>query len=140
MAIMGTSYGGYSTTYTLLTHPGVFKAGIANSPVTDWRLYDDIYTERYMGTLNDNPEGYKNSSDMTYAAKLQDHLLLIHSMSDDNVHPANTMQLLTALTNAGKDADLRIYPMGAHGAAYNMQSFVLISTVSYEFLERYLKK
>jgi dipeptidyl-peptidase-4 len=140
MAIMGTSYGGYSTTYTLLTHPGVFKAGIANSPVTDWRLYDDIYTERYMAPLNDNPEGYKNSSDMTYAAQLKDHLLLIHSMSDDNVHPANTMQLLTALTDAGKDADLRIYPMGAHGAAYNMQSFVLISTVSYEFLERYLKK
>ena len=139
MAIMGTSYGGYSTTYTLLTHPGVFKAGIANSPVTDWRLYDDVYTERYMAPLNDNPEGYKNSSDMTHAARLNDHLLLIHSMSDDNVHPANTMQLLTALTDAGKDADLRIYPMGAHGAAYNMQSFVLISTVSYEFLERYLK-
>lgn len=140
MAIMGTSYGGYSTTYTLLTHPGVFKAGIANSPVTDWRLYDDIYTERYMAPLSDNPEGYKNSSDMTHAAALKDHLLLIHSMSDDNVHPANTMQLLTALTDAGKDADLRIYPMGAHGAAYNMQSFVLITTVSYEFLERYLKK
>jgi dipeptidyl-peptidase-4 len=93
-----------------------------------------------MAPLNDNPEGYKNSSDMTHAAALKDHLLLIHSMSDDNVHPANTMQLLTALTDAGKDADLRIYPMGAHGAAYNMQSFVLISTVSYEFLERYLKK
>ena len=77
MAIMGGSYGGYSTTYTLLTHPGVFKVGIANSPVTDWRLYDDIYTERYMGTLSDNADGYKNSSDMTHAAGLQDHLLLI---------------------------------------------------------------
>ncbi len=139
MAIMGTSYGGFSTTYTLLTHPGVFKVGIANSPVTDWRLYDDVYTERYMGTLADNAEGYKNSDDMTHAANLKDHLLLIHSMSDDNVHPAHTMQLLTALTNAGKDADLRIYPPGAHGAAYNMQSAVLISTVSFEFLERYLK-
>ena len=139
MAISGGSYGGYSTTYTLLTHPGVFKVGIANSPVTDWRLYDDVYTERYMGTLTDNAAGYQNSSDMTHAAALQDHLLLIHSMSDDNVHPVHTMQLLTALTNAGKDADLRIYPPGAHGAAYNMQSAVLISTVSYEFLERYLK-
>jgi dipeptidyl-peptidase-4 len=139
MAISGGSYGGYSTTYTLLTHPGVFKVGVANSPVTDWRLYDDVYTERYMGTLADNAAGYQNSSDMTHAANLQDHLLLIHSMSDDNVHPVHTMQLLTALTNAGKDADLRIYPPGAHGAAYNMQSAVLISTVSYEFLERYLK-
>jgi len=139
MAIMGTSYGGYSTTYTLLTHPGVFKVGIANSPVTDWRLYDDIYTERYMGTLPDNEAGYKQSSDMTHAAGLADHLLLIHSMSDDNVHPSNTMQLLTALTNAGKDAELRIYPPGAHGAAYNWQSYILIEDVSFQFLERYLK-
>jgi len=139
MAIMGGSYGGYSTTYTLLTHPGVFKVGIANSPVTDWRLYDDIYTERYMGTLEDNAEGYKNSSDMTHAAGLKDHLFLIHSMSDDNVHPANTMQLLTALTNAGKDADLRIYPPGAHGAAYNRQSSFLINELSFYYLERYLK-
>jgi len=65
--------------------------------------------------------------------------LLIHSMSDDNVHPANTMQLLTALTNAGKDADLRIYPPGAHGAAYNLQSYLLINQVSFEFLQRHLK-
>jgi len=139
MAIMGTSYGGYSTTYTLLTHPGVFKVGIANSPVTDWRLYDDIYTERYMAPLSENEEGYKNSSDMTHAAKLKDHLFLIHSMSDDNVHPANTMQLLTALTNAGKDVDLRIYPPGAHGAAYNWPSYILIESASYQYLERYLK-
>jgi dipeptidyl-peptidase-4 len=139
MAIMGTSYGGYSATYTLLTHPGVFKVGIANSPVTDWRLYDDIYTERYMAPLNDNIEGYKNSSDITYAANLKDYLLLIHSMSDDNVHAANTMQLLTALTNAGKDADLRIYPPGAHGAAYNWQSYLLMHELYFQYLERYLK-
>jgi len=139
MAIMGTSYGGYSTTYTLLTHPGVFKVGIANSPVTDWRLYDDVYTERYMAPLKDNEEGYKSSSDMTYAANLKDHLFLIHSMSDDNVHTSNTMQLLTALTNAGKDADLRIYPPGAHGAAYNWESYLLIQSLSFQYLERYLK-
>ena len=76
---------------------------------------------------------------MTYAGNMKDHLLLIHSMSDDNVHPANTMQLLTALTNAGKDADLRIYPPGAHGAAYNWQSYLLISEASFDYLERYLK-
>jgi len=139
MAIMGTSYGGYSTTYTMLTHPGVFKVGIANSPVTDWRLYDDVYTERYMAPLKDNEAGYKASSDMTYAANLKGHLFLIHSMSDDNVHPSNTMQLLTALTNAGKDVDLRIYPPGAHGAAYNWESYLLISQASFQYLERYLK-
>lgn len=92
-----------------------------------------------MGTLEDNGDGYKNGSDMTHAGKLQDHLLIIHSMLDDNVHPAQTMELLTALTNAGKDVDLRIYPPGAHGAAYNWQSYLLISKVTFEYLERYLK-
>jgi len=139
MAIIGTSYGGFSTTYTMLTHPGVFKVGIANSPVTDWRLYDDVYTERYMAPLNENEEGYKTSSVISYAKNLDGHLLLIHSMSDDNVHPANTMQLLTALTNAGKDAELRIYPPGAHGAAYNWESYKLIQNVSFQYLERNLK-
>jgi dipeptidyl-peptidase-4 len=139
MAIMGTSYGGYSSTFTLLTYPGVFKVGIANSPVTDWRLYDNVYTERYMAPLTDNLEGYKNSSALSFAGNLKDHFLLIHSMSDDNVHPANTMQLLTALTNAGKDADLRIYPPGAHGAVYNRQSAILVSTLEFQYLEKYLK-
>src|SRR5262249_55227646 len=132
IAIMGTSYGGYGTTYTLLTHPGVFKAGIANSPVTDWRLYDDVYTQRYMAPLAENQDANLTSPAITHAAALKDHLLVVHSMSDDNVHPAHTMQLLTALTNAGKDADLRISPPGAHGAAYNLQSAVLIATVEYE--------
>jgi len=139
MAIMGTSYGGYSTTFAMLAHPGVFKVGIANSPVTDWRLYDDIYTERYMGLLSDNEDGYIKSASTTYAKNLQGHLLLIHSDLDDNVHIANTMQLLTALTNAGKDFDLRIFPPGAHGAAYNMQSYFLLRQVYYNYLDRWLK-
>src|ERR1700742_4219865 len=113
--------------------------GISKSPGTDWRLYDDVYTERYMAPLKDNESGYEKSSDMIYAKNLTGHLFLIHSMSDDNVHPANTMQLLTALTDAGKDVDLRIYPPGAHGAAYNFQSYLLIATVNYQYLERYLK-
>jgi dipeptidyl-peptidase-4 len=117
----------------------VFKVGIANSPVTDWRLYDDVYTERYMAPLNDNNDGYEKSSVIAHAKDLNGHLLLIHSMSDDNVHPANTMQLLTALTNAGKDAELRIYPPGAHGAAYNWESYRLIQNVSFQYLEKHLK-
>ena len=139
MAIMGTSYGGYSTVYTMLTHPGVFKVGIANSPVTDWRLYDDIYTERYMGLLSDNEAGYIKSDCMTYADSLQGKLLLIHSEMDDNVHPINTMQLLTALTNAGKDFSLRIFPPGAHGAVYSKTSMLLLSRIYTECLNLYLK-
>jgi len=139
MAIVGTSYGGYSTVYTMAMHPDVFAVGIANSPGTDWRLYDTIYTERYMGLLEDNPDGYVESSAVENAKNIKGKLLLIHSMMDDNVHPANTMQLLTALTNAEIDADLRIYPPGRHGAVYNTSSFLLMMQVQNEYLERYLK-
>jgi dipeptidyl-peptidase-4 len=139
IAIMGTSYGGYSTVYTMEMYPDLFTVGIANSAVTDWRLYDTIYTERYMGLLGDNLAGYKSSSAIENAGKLEGHLLLIHSMMDDNVHPRNTMQLLTALTNAGKDVPLRIYPPGRHGAAYNAQSARLIQEVTDRWLARYLQ-
>ena len=139
MAIMGTSYGGYSTVFTMLAHPGVFKVGIANSPGTDWRLYDDIYTERYMGLLPENEAGYIKSSCMTYADSLRGKLLIVHSMMDDNVHPINTMQLLTALTNAGKDFDLRIFPPGAHGSVYNRPSYLLMLRIYNEYLNANLK-
>ena len=139
VAIMGTSYGGYSVVYSILSYPDVFKVGIANSPVTDWRLYDTIYTERYMGLLGDNVAGYDEGSAIKRADRLSGHLLLIHSMMDDNVHPQNTMQLLTALTNAGKDVDFRLYPPGRHGAAYNQQSQMLILQAEDAYLGRWLK-
>jgi dipeptidyl-peptidase 4 len=139
MAIMGTSYGGYSTVFTMLAHPGVFKVGMANSAVTDWRLYDDIYTERYMGLIPENDSGYVRSSCMTYADSLRGKMLIVHSSMDDNVHPINTMQLLTALTNAGKDFDLRIFPPGAHGAAYNRPSYLLMLRIYNEYLNTNLK-
>ena len=129
IGIQGTSYGGYMAIYTMLRHPGVFRLGIANSPVTDWALYDTIYTERYMGLLSENADGYRNSSTLTWVEQLNDDLLLVHSAMDENVHPQNTMQLLTALTSAGKDAELRFYPRGAHGAAYDLESYVTIYEV-----------
>ena len=137
IAIMGTSYGGYSTMITMELYPDVFSVGMANSGVADWRLYDTIYTERYMSTLGDNASGYEQSSVVANASKLRGHLLMIHSMMDDNVHPQNTMQLLTAFTNAGKDVEQRIYPPGRHGAAYNAQSAGLISQVEFDFLTRW---
>jgi dipeptidyl-peptidase-4 len=139
IAIMGTSYGGYSTIYTMEMYPDVFSVGIANSPVTDWRLYDSIYTERYMGLLAENAAGYDSSSAVLHAGRIKGHLLLIHSMMDDNVHPQNTMQFLTAAANAGVDVDLRIYPPGRHGAAYNLSSAMLIRRATEEYLARYLK-
>ena len=139
MAIMGTSYGGYTTLYTMMDHPDVFVLGIANSPGTDWRIYDSIYTERYMGLLSENGEGYEASSVMSLVENLTGNLLLVHSGMDENVQPRHTMQLLTALTNAGKDAELRFYPPGAHGAAYNLESFVLLQRVYEQTICRFLK-
>jgi len=139
VAIVGTSYGGYSAVFTMEAYPELFPVGVANSAVGDWRLYDTIYTERYMSLLNDNLSGYVESAPVEQAAKMRGNLLLIHSLMDDNVHPQNTMQLLTALTNAGRDAELRIYPPGRHGAAYNGASARLIRQVTDSYLARYLK-
>ena len=129
LAVHGTSYGGYMTLMTMLLHPDVYDVGIANSPGTDWKLYDTIYTERYMGLLSENQQGYEASSTLPIAKNLRGHLLLVHSGLDENVHPQHTMQLITALTAAGKDADLRFYPLGAHGAAYDQQSYVTMLKV-----------
>lgn len=139
MAIRGHSYGGYMTTYTMFTHPGVFEAGIAGAPVTDWRLYDSIYTERYMGLVENNPDGYRESSSTTHAGGLEGHLFVAHSAMDENVHIQNTMQLMTRLSSSGKDADLRIYPPGAHGVAYNPTSFVLLYETYTKYLNKHLK-
>ncbi|MEO8580481.1 MAG: S9 family peptidase [Gemmatimonadales bacterium] len=139
VAIIGTSYGGYSTVYTMEMYPELFPVGVANSAVGDWRLYDTIYTERYMSLLGDNLKGYVESAPIEQAPRMRGNLLVIHSMMDDNVHPQNTMQLLTALTNAGRDAEVRIYPPGRHGAAYNAQSARLIRLATLEYLARHLK-
>ncbi|MGF1671143.1 MAG: alpha/beta hydrolase family protein, partial [Balneolaceae bacterium] len=139
MAIRGHSYGGYMASLTMVLHPDVFKAGIAGAPVSDWRLYDTIYTERYMGLLEDNEEGYINSSVMAHADQLEGYLFVAHSSMDENVHVQNTMQMMTAFINAGKDVDLRIYPPGAHGVAFNFPSFVLLHESYTHFLNRHLK-
>lgn len=139
MAIRGHSYGGYMTTYTLFTHPDAFNVGIATAPVTDWRYYDSIYAERYMGLFKNNRSGYKQSSSLTHAKNLKGHLLLSHSTMDENVHVQNTMQLLTALTSNGKDVDLQIYPPGAHGVAFNTASYYLLYGSYVKYLNRFFK-
>ncbi|GAB3541812.1 S9 family peptidase [Spirosoma fluminis] len=139
MAIRGHSYGGYTSSYTMLTHPGVFKVSLVGAPVTDWRLYDSIYTERYMGLLPENEEKYKASAVSTYAKNLTGKMFIAHSTMDENVHVRNTFQLMNALEDAGKDADLRIYPPGAHGVSYNSASYVLLYQQYTTYLENFLK-
>ncbi|HTY06369.1 MAG TPA: S9 family peptidase [Gemmatimonadales bacterium] len=140
VAIMGGSYGGFSTVFTMEMYPDLFPVGIANSPVTDWRLYDTIYSERYMGLLGDNADGYAGSSAVEHADKLTGHLLLVHSLMDDNVHPQNTMQLLTALETAGHAPPLMMFPKGRHGAAYDLATFLEIMDADYAWLNRHLKE
>jgi dipeptidyl-peptidase 4 len=113
MGWWGWSYGGYMT-LEAMTHSDRFKAGIAVAPVTDWRDYDSIYTERYAGLVPQYEEGYKKGSPITYAANLKGHLLEIHGTSDDNVHMQNTMQMINAFINAGKQFDLQLYPRKTH--------------------------
>ncbi|KAB7731163.1 prolyl oligopeptidase family serine peptidase [Rudanella paleaurantiibacter] len=139
MAIRGHSYGGYMSSYTMLTHPGVFKVSLVGAPVTDWRLYDSIYTERYMGLMPENEAKYKASAVTTYAKNLAGKMFVAHSTMDENVHVRNTFQLMNALEDEGKDADLRIYPPGAHGVAYNGASYVLLHQQYTDYLAQHLK-
>ncbi len=114
IGMWGWSYGGYMTSYAL-THSKSFKMGIAGGTVADWRDYDTIYTERYMGTPQNNPEGYRRSSPVHFAKDLHGRLLLIHGAIDDNVHMQNTIQFVYELQKAGKQFDLMIYPKSRHG-------------------------
>jgi dipeptidyl-peptidase-4 len=114
IGIQGGSYGGYMVCYAL-THSKMFKVGIAAFPVTDWRHYDTIYTERYMRTPANNPEGYRRSSALDAASSLHGRLLIYHGMMDDNVHMHNTLLFIDRLQRAGKQFDLMLYPLDRHG-------------------------
>ncbi len=116
LGFWGWSYGGYFTLYTL-EHTDMFKAGVAVAPVTDWRNYDSIYTERYMDLPLDNEEGYRKSSPVNFAANLHGNLLEVHGTSDDNVHMQNTIQMINAFINSGKQFELMMYPGKTHGIA-----------------------
>jgi dipeptidyl-peptidase-4 len=115
IGITGWSYGGYLTLYALVNAPDVFRAGVAGAPVTHWKHYDTIYTERYMSTPQDNPEGYEAASPLSKAGALTAELLLIHGMADDNVHVANTIAFVGALVKAGRPYQLRLHPGQLHG-------------------------
>jgi dipeptidyl-peptidase-4 len=114
VGIQGGSYGGYASTLCLLRHPDVFHAACASSPVTDFRHYDTIYTERYMRKPQENKAGYDAGSALTYVDKLKGRLMLYYGTADDNVHPNNTMQLIKALQAAGKSFDVQVGPDRPH--------------------------
>ncbi len=114
IGIWGWSYGGYMTSLCLTLGSDYFKAGIAVAPVTSWRFYDTIYTERYLKKPQDNPKGYDDYSPITHADKLKGAYLLIHGTGDDNVHFQNTVEMQEALIKAGKQFTSFYYPNKAH--------------------------
>ena len=115
VGIYGHSYGGYMSALALLKYPDVFLAGVAGAPVTDWKNYDTIYTERDMRTPEENPSGYREGSCVELAKNLTGKLLLVQGLIDDNVHPANTWQLSKALNDGDKRFEMMIYPEFQHG-------------------------
>jgi dipeptidyl-peptidase-4 len=139
IGIYGWSYGGFMTLYAMANAPGLFRAGIAGAPVTDWRNYDTIYTERYMGLPEENPEGYRRSSPITRAADITGRLLLVHNLQDDNVHFQNTMQMAEALERHGKKFSMLLYPQKTHGVTGSAFTRHMYEAMT-EFFEESLKR
>jgi dipeptidyl-peptidase-4 len=137
IGIYGWSYGGYMTLYSLLNAPELFRAGIAGAPVTDWHNYDTIYTERYLGLPSENEEGYKASSDVTYADRLKSQLLMVHNIEDDNVLFQNSLQMSDAFEKAGKLFSMVVYTQKSHGVGGPARKHLLELTT--EFFEKNLK-
>ncbi|MEO0753176.1 MAG: S9 family peptidase [Pseudomonadota bacterium] len=142
IAIQGWSYGGYMTLMTMLqAEPGTFAAAVSGAPVTDWALYDTFYTERYMDTPEDNPEGYERGSVFYHLDRWEGEmspLLLIHGMADDNVTFDNTTRLMAALQEQGRVFDLMTYPGQRHGVrGQDLRTHLMRTRMA--FLDRHLK-
>jgi len=137
VGIYGWSYGGFMTLYSLLNAPDTFRAGIAGAPVTNWKNYDTIYTERYLGLPSENADGYRLSSPVEYAEKLKAKLLMVHDFEDDNVLFQNSMQMAEAFENADKLFDMVLYPQKTHGVSGAAHKQLLEKTT--DFFETNLK-
>ena len=135
VGIWGWSFGGYMTCEAMLRGGDVFKAGFAGAPVTDWRRYDTIYTERYMGTPQENPEGYRDSSPVNFAAGLKGKLLIAHATGDDNVHFANSVALEEKLVQAQKYAEFLIYADRGHGISDSAGRIHIFNRATQFFVE-----
>lgn len=146
VGVYGHSYGGYASIMLMLRYPELFHVGVAGAPVTDWRSYDTIYTERYMRTPQENREGYDAGSAMQYADNLAGELLIVHGTTDNNVHQGNSIHLIDALIRADKKFEMMFYPeqrhgiRGAHGAHYSkMRMNHLVKHLSPETKEAFLQ-
>jgi dipeptidyl-peptidase-4 len=135
VGIRGWSYGGHMTLHAMFEAGDDFKAGFAGGPVTDWRYYDTIYTERYLGLPQKNEKGYQDSSPVKYAAQLKGKLLIAHGTGDDNVHFANTLTVINGLIEAGKYVEVLAFPGRGHGVSDPPARRVLMQRVTQFFLD-----
>jgi dipeptidyl-peptidase-4 len=135
IGIWGWSYGGHMTLHAMFEAGDDFKAGFAGGPVTDWRYYDSIYTERYLGLPQKNEKGYRDSSPAKYAAQLKGKLLIAHGTGDDNVHFANTLSVIDDLIEAGKYVEVLAFPGRGHGVSDPPARRVLMQRVTQFFLD-----
>jgi dipeptidyl-peptidase-4 len=135
--IWGWSYGGFMSSNCLFQGADTFEMAIAVAPVTSWRFYDSIYTERYMQTPQENPSGYDNNSPISHVDKLKGKFLLVHGSADDNVHVQNSMRLIEALIQANKQFDWRIYPDKNHGI-YGGNTRLHLYTLMTDFIKKNL--
>ena len=133
IGITGGSYGGYATCMALTYGADYFTHGIANYSVTDWKLYDTVYTERYMDTPDENPEGYEFGSVMTHADKYKGTMLITHGTMDDNVHMQNTIQLISKLEDLDRDFELLLYPNARHGVGFPKRNHSVRESVQFWF-------
>lgn len=139
LGITGGSFGGYMTCMALTYGADVFTHGVANASVTDWQFYDTHYTERFMDTPQENPEGYKLTSVMTYADKLKGTLRIVHGTSDDNVHMQNSLVLINKLQDLKKHFEFMLYPGERHSVGANNQAKGVHSrTEAYQFYYQHL--
>lgn len=136
ICITGFSYGGYMSCYALTYGSDVFTYGMAGGSVTDWTLYDSHYTERFMGTPANNPEGYKSSSVLSHIDKYKGGLQIVHGVIDDNVHMQNSLQLISKLQDAKKDFEFMAYPGGRHGWGGNKG--IHFQNLKTQFIYKYL--
>ena len=140
IGIWGWSYGGFMSTNCLLKGNDIFTTAIAVAPVTSWRFYDTVYTERYMQTPQENASGYDDNSPINYADKLQGNYLLVHGTGDDNVHVQNSRRMINALVAANKPFDIAMYPDRAHGIRKGENTRIHLYHKMTNFIAQHLMK
>jgi dipeptidyl-peptidase-4 len=138
IGIWGWSYGGFMSSNCILKGNDIFSTAIAVAPVTSWRFYDSVYTERYMQTPQENASGYDENSPIHHAEKLKGNYLIVHGSGDDNVHVQNTMRMINALIKENKQFEQVIYPDRTHGIYRGRNTRLHLFTKMTNFIEQHL--